>query len=162
MLWRGSLTERRLHYALLAMVVAESPACPRATLALTNARVRLRDARDGLHGGTTRGQAQAHFAIMRLPAICGRPSIAASRGLRDERGKSCSPVSASSTVIALTGQFSAASRLFSSLSPEGSTASDCRSSLSRKTFGANVSHIALPTQVLWSTRMRRLRAIAAS
>src|ERR1700756_519867 len=76
-------------------------------------------------------------------------------------GKSCSPVSASSTKIALTGQLSAASRIFSTVSPEGSTASDCRFSLRRNTFGAIASHIALPTQVAWSTRTRRLRATAA-
>lgn len=39
-------------------------------------------------------------------------------------GNNCSPVSASSTKIALTGQFSAASRIFSTVSPAGSTASD--------------------------------------
>src|SRR5215469_6687115 len=65
-------------------------------------------------------------------------------------------------MIALIGQFSAASRIFSSLSPAGSTASDWRSSLSRNTLGAYVSHIALPTQRRWSTRTRSLRAIAAS
>src|SRR5437762_7983084 len=41
-------------------------------------------------------------------------------------GNNCSPVSASSTKIALTGQFSAASRIFSTVSPAGSTASDWR------------------------------------
>src|SRR5260370_3550967 len=73
-------------------------------------------------------------------------------------GNNCSPVSASSTKIALTGQFSAASRIFSTVSPVGSTASDWRFSLRRNTFGAIVSHMALPTQTSWSTRTRNLRA----
>src|SRR5580704_15761083 len=73
-------------------------------------------------------------------------------------GNNCSPVSASSTKIALTGQFSAASRIFSTVSPAGSTASDWRLSLSRNTFGAIVSHMAFPTHTSWSTRTRSLRA----
>src|SRR5204863_4414165 len=73
-------------------------------------------------------------------------------------GNSCSPVSASSTKIALTGQFSAASRIFSTVSPAGSTASDWRLSLRRNTFGAIVSHMAFPTQTSWSTRTRSVRA----
>src|SRR5262245_7684058 len=63
-------------------------------------------------------------------------------------GNNRSPVSASSTMMALTGQFSAASKIFSTVSPSGSTASDCRCSLSTKTFGAIVSHMALPTHTL--------------
>src|SRR6266704_2679315 len=73
-------------------------------------------------------------------------------------GNNCSPVSASSTKIALTGQFSAASRIFSTVSPSGSTASDWRLSLRRNTLGAIVSHIAFPTQTSWSTQTRSLRA----
>ena len=80
------------------------------------------------------------------------------RGIESGYGNNCSPVSASSTKIALTGQFSAASRIFSTVTPAGSTASDCRFSLRRNTLGAIVSHIALPTQTSWSTRMRSLRA----
>ena len=52
-----------------------------------------------------------------------RPVDRPRSGGRDQ-GNSCSPVSASSTRIALTGQLSAASRIFSTLSPAGSTASD--------------------------------------
>src|ERR1700687_3781865 len=74
-------------------------------------------------------------------------------------GNNCSPVSASSTRIALIGQLSAASRICSTGSPSGSTASDWRLSLSRKTCGANVSHMALPTQRRWSTRTRTFLAI---
>src|SRR5439155_7140256 len=73
-------------------------------------------------------------------------------------GNNCSPVSASSTKIALTGQFSAASRIFSTVSAAGSTASDWRLSLRRNTFGAIVSHMAFPTQTSWSTRTRSVRA----
>src|SRR6267154_5127756 len=73
-------------------------------------------------------------------------------------GNNCSPVSASSTKIALTGQFSAASRIFSTVSAAGSTASDWRLSLRRNTFGAIVSHMAFPTHTSWSTRTRNLRA----
>src|SRR5437660_139644 len=40
--------------------------------------------------------------------------------------------------MALTGQFSAASRIFSTVSPAGSTASDWRLSLRRNTLGAIV------------------------
>src|SRR5256885_17051794 len=65
-------------------------------------------------------------------------------------------------MIALIGQFSAASTIFSSLSPAGLTASDWRSSLSRNTLGAKVSHIAFPTHSRWSTRTRSWRGIAAS
>src|SRR2546430_7415192 len=60
--------------------------------------------------------------------------------------------------MALTGQFSAASRIFSTVSPAGSTASDCRLSLRRNTLGAIVSHMAFPTQTSWSTQTRSLRA----
>src|SRR6516162_10097702 len=77
-------------------------------------------------------------------------------------GNNCSPVSASSTKIALTGQFSAASSIFSTVSASGSTASDWRFSFSRNTFGAMVSHMALPTQTSWSTQTRSLRATLAS
>src|SRR5438045_4990043 len=76
-------------------------------------------------------------------------------------GNNCSPVSASSTKIALTGQFSAASRIFSTVSAAGSTASDWRLSLRRNTFGAIVSHMAFATQTSWSTRTRTLGATAS-
>src|ERR1700730_17451603 len=60
--------------------------------------------------------------------------------------------------MALTGQFSAASRIFSTVSAAGSTASDWRLSFRRNTFGAMVSHMAFPTHTSWSTRTRSLRA----
>src|ERR1700710_1020715 len=75
-------------------------------------------------------------------------------------GNSRSPVSASSTKIALTGQFSAASRISASVFAIGSTASDWRSSLSRNVFAAIDSHMALPTQAWGSTQTFNLRAIA--
>src|SRR5438132_4526996 len=81
------------------------------------------------------------------------------QGRRPVYGNSCSPVSASSRKIPLTGQFSAASRIFSTVSPAGSTASDWRLSLRRNTLGAIVSHMAFPTQTSWSTQTRSLRAI---
>jgi hypothetical protein len=76
-------------------------------------------------------------------------------------GNNRSPVSASSTMMALTGQFSAASRIFSTVSPSGLTASDCRFAFSTNTFGAMVSHMALPTQTLWSTHTRTFLAMIA-
>ena len=66
------------------------------------------------------------------------------------------------TKIALIGQFSAASRIFSTVLPAASTASDWRFSLRQNTLGAIVSHIALPTQTSWSTRTRSFRAMASS
>jgi hypothetical protein len=67
--------------------------------------------------------------------------------LKSSYGNNRSPVSASSTKIALTGQFSAASKIFSILSPSGLTTADWRFSFSRNVFVAIVSHIAFPTQI---------------
>src|SRR3954452_14113010 len=82
------------------------------------------------------------------------------RANRPRYGNSRSPVSASSTKIALTGQFSAASRTSASEFPIGSTTSDWRSSFNRNVFPANDSHMALPTQAWWSTQTFSLRATA--
>jgi hypothetical protein len=60
--------------------------------------------------------------------------------------------------MALTGQFSAASKIFASLSPAGSTASDWRFSFNRNTLGAIDSHIAFPTHVCGSTQTFSFRA----
>src|SRR5919204_573571 len=86
----------------------------------------------------------AAFADARGPTRAGSRSGLAGATPGHDQGNRRSPVSASSTKIALTGQFSAASRIFSSVSPSGLTASDWRFSLSAKTFGAMLMHIAFP------------------
>src|SRR5262245_41229404 len=63
--------------------------------------------------------------------------------------------------MAPTGQFSAALRMCSNVSPAGFRASDWRSSLSTNTPGASSVHMAFPTHLTWSTRTRSLGAIAA-
>ena len=77
-------------------------------------------------------------------------------------GNRVSPVSSSTTVMALTVQFSAASRIFAAVSASGSATSDCRFSLRTNTLGAKVSHIAFPTHTSWSTDMRSLGAMSTS
>src|SRR5260370_23620247 len=120
----------------------------------------------GDEGGRARRRAPPHGSAQHGPRrhpISLRCAVSFSATRRSSStpigyGNNCSPVSASSTKIALTGQFSAASRIFSTVSPVGSTASDWRLSLRRNTFGAIVTHMALPTQTSWSTRTRSLRA----
>ena len=77
-------------------------------------------------------------------------------------GNRVSPVSSSTTVMALTVQFSPASRIFAAVSASGSATSDYRCSLRTNTLGAKVSHIAFPTQTSWSTDMRSLGAMSTS
>src|SRR3984893_11662972 len=108
-------------------------------------------------GSRVKSQRATAAALERFPSPQ-PPPRERGEGEVGDYGNNCSPVSASSTKIALTGQFSAASRIFSTVSPAGSTASDWRFSLRRNTFGAIVSHMAFPTQTSWSTRTRNLRA----
>ena len=60
-------------------------------------------------------------------------------------------MSAAVTVIAATGQFSAASIISSSVSPSGFADCACLSAFNSKALVAMVMHIALPTQMSWST-----------
>ncbi len=70
---------------------------------------------------------------------------------RDGYGKSCSPVSASITLMAAMGHCSAASMIISSVSPSTSAGMAWRSSLSVSALVAIEMHIWLPTHRLWST-----------
>ena len=54
-------------------------------------------------------------------------------------------------MIAATGQFSAASIISSSVSPSGFADCACLSAFNSKALVAMVMHIALPTQMSWST-----------
>src|SRR5260370_1671462 len=118
----------------------------------------------GDEGGRARRRAPPHGSAQHRPRrhpLILRCAVSFSATRRSSStpigyGNNCSPVSASSTKIALTGQFSAASRIFSTVSPVGSTASDWRFSLGRKTFGGGRSPLAVPQHTAWASRERRL------
>jgi hypothetical protein len=76
------------------------------------------------------------------------------------QGKRRSPEAASSTWMALTGQFSAALRIRAAESPAGFATSDCRSALWTNTPGAMVRQVPFPTHAPWSTQTRSRRSMS--